>query len=249
MKAAQKFHQDFPKVGYPARDESLAAVMELDNPFWSSLATRHHNLAQRVGEVARFPAQYAPFLSVANADVNAADALPELVGAGETVVLLGVAPRAPPGWTLQADQPLTQMVCESALADVDGPAIIALGEAHRADALALAALVYPHYFRACTTDLGRYFGIYRHGRLAAMIGERLGTAGYTEVSAICTHPDYLKRGYARRLTAMLSNNILAQGKTPFLHVSNDNHRALRLYQQIGYQQRREIPFWSMWRTK
>lgn len=50
-----------------------------------------------------------------------------------------------------------------------------------ADAHGLTALMYPHYFRARTMALGRYFGIYLpdatgRTRLAAMIRERLGGA-------------------------------------------------------------------------
>src|SRR3546814_3783051 len=76
---------------------------------------------------------------------------------------------------------LLQMHCPQLLAAVAADAdIIALDASHRADVLALTALVYPHYFRARTMDLGRYFGIYRDGRLATMIGERMGTAQRSE---------------------------------------------------------------------
>lgn len=165
--------------------------------------------------------------------------------AGKASFLLGVAPDVPADWRLHAFRPLAQMICTSPLAVVDGPEITELGEAHRGDVLALVALVYPHYFRARTMDMGRYFGIYRDGRLAAMIGERLGTDAHLEMSAICTHPDYLGRGFARRLTAMLTNDALKQGRLPFLHVSQENLRAKSLYHEMGYQVRREIPFWSL----
>src|SRR5690606_31583131 len=110
------------------------------------------------------------------------------------------------------------------------------------DVLALTTLVYPHYFRSRTMELGRYFGIHEDGRLAAMIGERLGFEGGREMSAICTHPDFLGRGYARRLTAMLTNRTLAEGKLPYLHVAYSNPRAMRLYEQLGFRLRRNLPF-------
>jgi predicted GNAT family acetyltransferase len=102
-------------------------------------------------------------------------------------------------------------------------------------------------------DLGRYFGLYMPDangktRLAAMIGERLGTEAYTEMSAICTHPDCTGRGYARRLTAFLTNDTLARGRTPFLHVSYENPHAKSLYERIGYRLRRDIPFWALRRV-
>ena len=111
--------------------------------------------------------------------------------------------------------------------------------------LALTAMVYPHYFRSRTMELGRYFGIRRDGQLAAMIGERLGTDHAQEMSAICTHPDHLGQGYARRLTAWLGNDALARGLLPFLHVSYENPRAKSLYHQLGYRVRVDIPFWSL----
>jgi predicted GNAT family acetyltransferase len=140
------------------------------------------------------------------------------------------------------------MICTIPVPVIDGPQVIELGEAHHADVLALTGLVYPHYFRPRTMELGRYFGIYQDGRLAAMIGERLGMAAYQEISAVCTHPDFHGRGYAQRLLALLSNDNLERGRTPFLHVSHRNLRAKRLYERIGYRHRRDIDFWSLCRA-
>jgi len=221
-------------------------TVPLDNPFWSALHSRHRELALGVGDAVRYPPQFAPFLGVARAEVDA-EALSALVRPGESVYLIGVAPVAPRGWALQAFRPLAQMTCARQLAVVDGPEIIELSQIHRADVLALTALVYPHFFRERTVELGRYFGIYENARLAAMIGERLGMDGYQEMSAICTHPDFNGRGYARRLTAWLTNDNLARGRLPFLHVSRENVRAERLYEQLGYEHRREIGFWSLQR--
>jgi GNAT superfamily N-acetyltransferase len=223
-------------------------LAELDNPFWSALRSRHRDIALCGGEAARYPAQFAPFLGVASAQADVADAIDALVGADESVYLLGVAPALPHGWVLDAFAPLAQMICPAPIAVVDGPAVIGLTEAHRADVLALTALVYPHYFRPRTMELGRYFGIYQDGRLAAMIGERLGTDAQQEISAVCTHPDFNGRGYARRLIALLSNDNLERGRLPFLHVSHQNHRAKQLYEQLGYSHRRDIGFWSLSRA-
>lgn len=221
----------------------------LDNPFWSSLRTLHRRIALGAGAALRYPAEFAPFLGVSDADADVADALDALVASGESVYLIGVAPaRLADDWQLEAFRPLAQMICTSPLEVAPGPGIIELTHAHRADVLELTALVYPHYFRPRTMDMGRYFGIYQDGRLAAMIGERLGTETHREMSAICTHPDFNGRGYARRLTAMLTNDALRRGNTPFLHVSHENPRAKRLYEQIGYRHRRDIGFWSLKRT-
>ena len=220
----------------------------LDNPFWSSLRTVHGGIARVQGQVACYPAEYAPFLGVSDDGVDVADAMEALVASGESVYLLGVIPKIPVGWTLQAFRSLAQMVCEAPLEVVVGPQVTVLGDAHRADVLALVAQVYPHYFRERTQELGRYLGIYQQGRLAAMAGERLGNTEAREMSAICTSPDFNGRGYARRLTAQLSNETLAAGQMPFLHVSHENTRAFQLYQQMGYRHRRDIGFWSLRRN-
>jgi ribosomal protein S18 acetylase RimI-like enzyme len=221
---------------------------ELDNPIWSSLRSRHRDLALRVDDAARYPPAIAPFFAVANADLDVGDAIASLLAPDESVYLLGVAPRATGACSLKAYPQLAQMICRAPIAVIDGPEIIELSEAHRADVLELTALVYPHYFRPRTMEMGRYFGIYEGGRLAAMAGERMGTDTHQEISAICTHPDFNGRGYARRLTALLSNDNLARGRTPFLHVSFENARALRMYEQLGYRHRRDIGFWSLRRA-
>ncbi|MGH8049329.1 MAG: GNAT family N-acetyltransferase [Arenimonas sp.] len=222
-------------------------ISELDNPFWYSLQSRHHDIALRSGDVARFPAKYAPFLGVAHADVNAAEALAILLAPEESVYLLGVAPALNDDWQIQTFRPLAQMICEVPLAMIAGPEIIQLSEQHRADVLALTARVYPHYFRHRTMELGRYFGIYQNGKLAAMIGERMGTDMHQEISAVCTDPDFSGRGYARQLLAFLSNDTIERKRLPFLHVSYENSRALSLYEKMGYRIRRDIPFYALHR--
>ena len=221
----------------------------LDNPFFSALASIHRDIALRHGETLRYPAQFAPFFGIAHAQAELGDALQALVPTGDAVLMLGVLPACVPvGWVQEMFADLAQMQCERELEVIDGPDIIALDERHREDVLALTALVYPHYFRPRTMALGRYFGMYVEGRLAAMIGERLGTEGARELSAICTHPDFLGRGYARRLTAFLANDILRAGGLPFLHVAYANARAKGLYEAMGFRLRRDLPFCALRRA-
>lgn len=226
-------------------------VHPLDNPFFSALDSIHRDVALQHGDVLRYPAEFAPFLGIPHAGVDMAQALPGLVPEGDAALLLGVAPsRLPAGWMLEPFADLAQMQCERELEVIDGPAIVELDDRHRADVLALTALVYPHYFRLRTMELGRYFGMYVPDgsgdvRLAAIIGERLGTPDAREMSAICTHPDFLGRGYARRLTAFLTNETLRAGKLPFLHVAYSNARAKALYEAMGYRLRRDIAFMAL----
>jgi hypothetical protein len=69
----------------------------LDNPIWESLASRHRSLALGKGDVARYPAEVAPFLGVAADGIDAAAAIESLVPPGDTALLLGPVPRAAHG--------------------------------------------------------------------------------------------------------------------------------------------------------
>jgi ribosomal protein S18 acetylase RimI-like enzyme len=75
--------------------------------------------------------------------------------------------------------------------------------------------------------------------LAAWAGERLRSAEFAEISAVCTHPEFRGRGYARDLTTFLAAQILAAGKTPFLHVRSENGAKV-VYQKIGFRLRAAI---------
>jgi len=218
---------------------------ELDNPIHSALRTIHHGFAQQSGVALRYPAAIAPFFAVPDPDSDIAPSIDALIAPVETVYLLGVAPVHVEDAKLHAFGALAQMVCDAPLESIDGPPIVQLGPENRDDVLALTALVYPHYFRPHTMDMGRYFGIYEGGQLAAMIGERLGSTTTREISAVCTAPDCNGRGYARRLMAFLTNDLIASGLQPFLHVSHENIRAKQMYQRQGFRLRKNIGFWSL----
>jgi ribosomal protein S18 acetylase RimI-like enzyme len=218
---------------------------DLDNPIHAALRTLHHGIAMQAGVALRYPSAYAPFFAVPDETSDVDESLDALVAPVETVYLLGVAPKQVRGAKLHAFAPLAQMVCDAPLPSIDGPPIMPLGNDHRDDVLALTAVVYPHYFRPRTMEMGRYFGIYEGGQLAAMIGERLGSTTTREISAVCTSPDCNGRGYARRLMAYLTNDLIASNIQPFLHVSHENERAKQLYERQGFRLRRDIGFWSL----
>lgn len=214
----------------------------LDNPVWASLSSRHAALAIHADGAMRYPSDVAPFVGVAAGDAQATAAVEMFVARGELVCFVGAAPPlSAAAWRIEQSVPIAQMIRRVHLAEPDGPSIIELAEdRHIADMLALTALVYPHYFRPRTIAMGRYFGIYDGERLAAMAGERMHCEGHREISAVCTHPDYLGRGYARRLIALLTNDIIDGGELPFLHFSHENIRAKALYERLGFTHRTDI---------
>jgi ribosomal protein S18 acetylase RimI-like enzyme len=213
----------------------------LDNPVFASLTSHHAALAIKADGAARYPADVAPFVGVAVSDARAAAGVEALVAQGELVIFVGIAAPLSGAWRIEQSVRIAQMTRSDPLAVPDGPPVIELArEKHIADMLALTALVYPHYFRPRTVAMGRYFGIYDGDRLAAMAGERMHCEGHREISAVCTHPDYLGRGYARRLIAQLTDDILDSGELPFLHFAHENVRAKALYERIGYAHRADI---------
>ena len=217
----------------------------LDNPVWSSLASTHAHFARCSAHAARYPATVAPFVAVDVFDASASVQLAEIVDAGESVLFVGPAPTLSRDWRVEPTVYIAQMVCAGRLAEADGPHAIELTAEHAPDILDLTARVYPHYFRLRTVELGRYFGIYDGAKLAAMVGERMRFDGHVELSAICTDPAYLGRGYAQSLVSMLTNDILDGGSLPFLHVSHQNTRAKTLYEHMGYRFRADIPLISV----
>lgn len=82
--------------------------------------------------------------------------------------------------------------------------------------------------------IGNFYGIKEDGRVVAMAGERLQLDGYSEVSGVCTHPDYRKRGYGGGLTLFKCKQVLDRGDIPFLGVFEENSGAVRLYLKLGF---------------
>ena len=128
------------------------------------------------------------------------------------------------------------MICEASVASPP-VAPLSLGTTDVPEMLELTAATEPGPFLPQTIQMGSYFGIRASdGRLAAMAGERLQSTAFTEISAVCTHPEFRGRGYARDLTTFLAAQILASGKTPFLHVKSENGAKV-VYQKIGFRLR------------
>jgi predicted GNAT family acetyltransferase len=78
-----------------------------------------------------------------------------------------------------------------------------------------------------------------------MTGQRLHVDNYTEISAVCTHPNYLGKGYAAALMLHQLNLIRKQGQQAFLHVRKDNSRAIALYERLGFKVNRGMNFYFM----
>lgn len=214
----------------------------LDNVIWQALTDRQTEFAEAFDQARRFVREVSPLAAVLEPSPLGYASLGGLVGAGGTVGLFLDSPyEARPGWGFLAGAPLLQMVCENGNgADtVSDPTreIVELGPQDSPEMIELTALTKPGPFGSRTHELGTYLGIRNEGKLVAMAGERLKVPGHTEVSAVCTHPEHTGKGYAGFLMLEVMTRICQRGERPFLHVRQDNVRAVEIYKRLGFHQR------------
>jgi predicted GNAT family acetyltransferase len=207
----------------------------LDRPIWTALTTRQAALAQEVAGIRRFKPAFGAFAASANGTPESLAGLAALVPAGGQVYLQqGEEIAAPPGLILLRAARTVQMVAEQVENPPAGFAFEELTSADASEMLALARLTKPGPFAERTHELGRFVGVRHEGRLVAMAGERMKPGPFTEVSGVCTHPDYRGKGYAGGLMREVARAILARGETPFLHAFADNVGAIALYERLGF---------------
>jgi len=223
----------------------------LDNVIWQALTTRQSELAEAFDRARRFFPEVTSLTAILEPSARGYASLARLVDPGGTALLSLASPYEPvPGWDVVITFPGLQMVCENDKApaeahgdsNVSGVSITELGQTDSPEMVELAALTKPGPFGTRTHELGMYLGIRAEGKLIAMAGERLKVAGYTEVSAVCTHPEHTGRGYARALMMEVMRGIWDRGETPFLHVRQSNTRAVELYERLGYRTRMVVHF-------
>lgn len=211
---------------------------ELDRPIWHALATRHQPFAHGTDLARRYDPQFSPFAASRDDAPASLAALAALVPQSGLLVMLqaGAAP-VPAGCEAALADQGVQMLLGTLRSRALKHAAVDLGDADAADMLALASLTRPGPFLPRTHRLGRFVGIRVDGRLAAMAGERLQVHGHTEVSAVCTHPDFRGQGMAAQLSSLVAERILARGERPFIHAFASNRQAIRLYEQLGFVKR------------
>lgn len=213
----------------------------LDHPIWSALTTRQQDLAQGGAQARRYPPDVTPFADMADNSPKSFAALGELMSGPEIAVLFTPdVVTAPAAFNVLLAKPGEQLTGTPAEAAVSGVEPVTLGAADVAEMMALTELTKPGPFGLRTHELGTFLGIRVGGNLVAMAGERMKPGNYTEMTAICVHPDHRGRGYAQILLGAIARQILARGEIPFLHVFSDNSSAIALYQRQGMKIRRQL---------
>lgn len=213
----------------------------LDRPVWNALATRHARFAIGAERVKRYQSDVALFAAPREETPEGFAALADVLPERAAAIVLADAPvDLPSDGRLWERREMVQLISERLPEAPNGADILRLGDADATEMRALAQLTKPGPFEARTHEMGAYWGVRIDGRLAAMAGERMQQPGFTEVSAVCTHPDFQGRGLGRLMSAWDANQIAARGETPYLHAWADNAVAIRLYESLGFVIRRRF---------
>ncbi len=213
----------------------------LDHPVWNALTSTQSALALGGALARRYPPDIAPFADMADMSPQSFAALGALMAPSDVVALFTPDPvTAPPEFKTLLAKTGEQMI--GMPADTSGAAagIVTLGADDVPDMMELTKLTNPGPFAARTHELGTFLGVKIDGRLVAMAGERMKPANYTEITAVCVHPDHRGRGYAQALLGAVARQIAARGEIPFLHVFSDNGSAIALYRRQGMEIRRRL---------
>lgn len=225
-----------------APEHGVAGHALLDNPALAALTGPHAHFAQRHGTALRYHPDVCPMAALPD-DPSAQDwsDAAELVGPGGSLFLPVVTNHPPANWVTTMKLPGLQMIDAGVDTRPDDDAV-PLTVTDVPEMTDLVRRTRPGPFRPRTIEMGTYLGFRRNGRLIAMGGERLRLPGYTEISAVCTDPDFRGLRLASRLVLALAQQIRTRGDLPTLHADARNVGAIRLYEQLGFAVRREVLF-------
>jgi GNAT superfamily N-acetyltransferase len=213
----------------------------LDHPIWTALTTRQQTLAEGDELARRFPPAIAPFAAMREISAENFASLGALMSQSDIAALFTLDPVIPPDeFKVLLAETAEQMLGTPTESPLPGIEPVTLGVADVPAMLELTELTKPGPFTARAHELGTFLGIRIDGRLVAIAGERMKSADYTEITAVCVHPDYRGRGYAQFLLGAVGRQIVVRGEIPFLHVFSKNSSAIALYRRQGMEIRRRL---------
>ncbi|QHT70654.1 GNAT family N-acetyltransferase [Rhodocytophaga rosea] len=214
----------------------------LDNPIWNALVTGNKHFASGNEQAKYIRRDVGPFAGLKTNSERELNELHALLQEKSFVVLFTPGKISiPAGWDIKLEKALLQMVYQPQYPPMaQDTELIALQDEHIPAMLELTAMTKPGPFYSRTIEFGNYEGIFQENTLVAMTGQRLQPDPYTEVSAVCTHPDHTGKGYAAKLISSQIHKITAVSRIPFLHVFTDNRAACKLYEKLGFRERKQM---------
>ncbi|GAB4030535.1 GNAT family N-acetyltransferase [Spirosoma jeollabukense] len=219
----------------------------LDNPAWNALVSGNKHLSNGNDIAKYFAPDVSPFVGIRENTQQNLEVLYQTIPFDNPVILIAneeLMISSP--WRVLTRIDGFQMVYSGLTETLPtGPEIIPLTNQHVPQMLALTQLTNPGPFAPKTIDFGHYRGIFDGDQLIAMAGQRLHAVDFAEISAVCTHPDHLGKGYARMLLLHQLHRIQAASGTPYLHVKSDNVRAVNVYKALGFETRTDIYFYVL----
>ncbi|MGZ0015840.1 GNAT family N-acetyltransferase [Yeosuana sp. AK3] len=219
----------------------------LDNPIWNALTTidSHKNIGSK--NVGFFDVEIAPFIGLPDWDKNhQLELIKKAPDDRNWFLLISHEVHFIDALEIAFSLPLYQFTCSKLNHEPVTKRkieMVPLNENHIDEMIALTQLTKPGPFAKRTIEFGGYYGMFEDHKLVTIGGERLHMNGFTEISAICTHPDYQGLGYGAKMTQFLAQTVLNKGQTPFLHVRYDNFKAIEMYQRLGFEKRANIYFY------
>lgn len=214
----------------------------LDNPIFHALSSGNEDFSIGNDRAKFFLPDVALFAGVNEYSRSDLQVLFEISPAESIFILFAPAVIQIPGqWKVVSQMKILQMVYDrTAPLPATDHSFADLQEQHVPDMLSLTKMTNPGPFLPGTIKFGNYTGIFDGDQLVAMAGQRLQPKPFIEISAVCTHPDYLGKGYASLLITDQISRILAVPGIPFLHVRDDNVTASKLYRKLGFTARKKM---------
>ncbi|CAG5067372.1 hypothetical protein DYBT9623_00092 [Dyadobacter sp. CECT 9623] len=219
----------------------------LDNPVWHALNTENADLGHISGPAACFSPAVSPFVALVEPTQENLLDLYLTVPFDDTVIFVtDTKLDITTPWADIISIPGYQMLYHGEVPpEIESEKPVVLEDQHIPQMLALTKLTNPGPFLPRTIDFGHYEGIFNDNELISMAGQRLHVPGFAEISAVCTDPGHLGKGYARQLVLRQVRRILSASETPFLHVKATNQRAIKVYESLGFKTRTNIFFYAL----
>ena len=217
---------------------------KLINPVWHSLNETHKKFAINYDGVQFYDPEICPFGAFSDVS-KTANALNEYAKLTDSFFL--VTENETPIFDdrfVSLDRKIDgcQMVLQSLIEVNITENIVPLTNEHINEIYNLVWLVMPGYFKKRTFEMGNFFGIFKNNKLVSITGQRMQTNDFVEISAVVTHPEYTRRGYAKQLTTHVTKEIIKDNKHPILHTTKGNS-AIPLYEKLGYKLTRDMNWW------